>query len=596
MQSTPPAHQTVRGSLAACPLRFLAMARSSAALLAGALGLLLPVLYTPTLGAGFWSGRYILIVVLAIAAVPLAWLFVVRGQLDASLALALTFVSWSAVSTLLADSPALAFWGLFGWGTGLVFVAALVSMWMIGRLGASQGADRLLASALLLSSGFSAGLAVLQTAVDLSVINLEAFEGRGHALIGNPVFLAAFLSGGLWLATGILPRRLWPGMLLTALLAAGLQASGSRAGIAVAVLVVIARCVIDRWRGAMAVPAVIAGLAIAAMLTGSGVTGTERLGATTAGSTSGLSARTGAWLAGAEAFAEAPIQGHGPSQFLSAATRHRSLEFVQAEGVLQYYTDAHNLIVEYAVTTGIVGVSLLLAWLTFAFRSGGVTTPLGGFAFAVLLLHLVEPQNVVVTPLAMLALGAASPMATARRTAPRRSPAVVLGLGAVASLALAVPLSVGIWSFNEARLDFDLAAAERADRLLPPWHQVSEQVARVYVLRSREQGDPNLEQRALAHRRKAHREDRLNPRPLLTLAEHELSLGRNEAGKTHLRLTLTLDPWAVPALNGLGAIESDAGNIDAAVRYFATSLRIEPDQPAVIARLSELRPQAAEAF
>ena len=102
-----------------------------------------------------------------------------------------------------------------------------------------------------------------------------------------------------------------------------------------------------------------------------------------------------------------PLLGTGPGQFRAATSRLRTVAIARAETPDRLYVDAHNLVVEFATTTGLLGLAALLAWLLLASRRA--SGPLLGFALAVLAAHLLEPQSVRTTPMALLALGAAGP-------------------------------------------------------------------------------------------------------------------------------------------------------------------------------------------
>src|SRR5207249_1102745 len=139
----------------------------------------------------------------------------------------------------------------------------------------------------------------------------------------------------------------------------------------------------------------------------------------------GIGQRWATWKAGAHAVAHRPVLGAGPGRFGAATLPYRTLATVRQGQADAYYVDAHNIVVEYAATTGLFGLAALLAWVTLMFR--GASGPLLAFAAVLLVLHLTEPMSVGVTPLAFLALGAAGPTIAAApawgREAIRRDPA-----------------------------------------------------------------------------------------------------------------------------------------------------------------------------
>src|SRR5205085_7024689 len=124
----------------------------------------------------------------------------------------------------------------------------------------------------------------------------------------------------------------------------------------------------------------------------------------------GVRPRVETWLSARHVLARHPFLGSGPGRFRAATSRYRTLRLVRAGGADRLFADGHNLAVEYAVTTGLPGLALLGVWLALAVRRAGWRPPLAGFALVVLAMHALEPQNVALTPLAFLALGAAAPL------------------------------------------------------------------------------------------------------------------------------------------------------------------------------------------
>jgi tetratricopeptide (TPR) repeat protein len=317
-------------------------------------------------------------------------------------------------------------------------------------------------------------------------------------------------------------------------------------------------------------------------------TGSERIA-----SGGGFTARTEMWRVSADAVRERPLLGRGPGSFQAATTPIRTLEFVDAEGEGRYFFDAHNLIVEYAVTTGLVGALLLLAWLALELLRLDIRSPLAGFALVTLVIHLVQPQTAVITPLAMLALGAAGASRDVRASQPHARAPLGLGLATAASAVLGVVLAAsvaaGFWFLDQARLDFEDAKAHAADRLLPDaWWQAKEQRARVLILRAREANAPEFPTAALQLRRHAAADAASDPRPLLALADTYLQLGRQEEANRTLDEVLRVDPWSVPALNARARGHLASNEPGDAKTLLERSIRVKAAQPAVVALLEDL--------
>src|SRR5205807_863220 len=153
------------------------------------------------------------------------------------------------------------------------------------------------------------------------------------------------------------------------------------------------------------------------------------------------------------------------------------------------YEDAHNIVVEYATTTGIVGVLLLLAWWVMA----GIEAGRGGqaelvvAALALLVHHLFEPQELVLTPLMLLLAGAAA--ARIGVVIPR-SVRVAQMLFGVIAVAVAGTMLVGDFTYRGADLDFNLTRAKRASALLWPWARPVTLQARIHLFRARAEKAP----------------------------------------------------------------------------------------------------------
>lgn len=561
------------------------MRRRPSVAVAAALALILPVLSTPFLIVPTFSGRYLVIVVLATLSPALLGLLRVNRTPDA-VVLAILMV-WATIATLVADQPVQSLWGGFGVGTGLVFVLALGSAYVLGKLAGAEG-TLLVERALLASLLANVVLGVCQVVFDLSPANLELYEGRATGFLGNPVFLGGLLAGGFWLALRHEFRRSWAAAVAPASMALGINLSGSRIAIAAMVLAVAGAATLGWRRALVAAGAGASGMAAGVLVAGLG-DGIGR-GVVVASSrfqdSSGVVARREAWLGGWRAFLERPVTGAGPGRFKAAVMPHRTLEFIQAEGPNAYFADAHNLVVEYAVTTGTVGVVSLVLWIGIAIRRGGLRTPLTGFASLMLLTMLAEPQHNAATPLAFLALGVAAGGFT---SGPTRWIKPFVLVASIFGLAIAATLGIGFWSLNEARLDFDLAAAERANRFLPPWPVVPEQLARIHLLLAAGNEEPEAKEKALRYRRQAAAVDPADPGALAALADLEIQVGLRDAAVVHLDRALALDQWFTPVLNARALLAAEDGNATLAAELLCRSLKADPAQPMARALLSDIR-------
>jgi hypothetical protein len=233
------------------------------------------------------------------------------------------------------------------------------------------------------------------------------------------VYLGALMSGGVALCASLAGRaRRTPVWVAAAggvaLMAMAANLSGSRSGIAGAVLLgPLAAWAGGRDRARWARAAVVVAAIGVGLVAGSALlpdSGTARA-ASTGVDGGGIANRTEMWNAGVRAWTEHPVFGWGPNGFRDATEHRTTLRFVKAEGPRTVYSQAHNLVVEVLVTTGIGGLVLLggFAWLAVRRARG----PLAWYAAGVVVTWMLEPVVISGAPTALLALG----LAMARPTA-----------------------------------------------------------------------------------------------------------------------------------------------------------------------------------
>ena len=524
----------------------------------------------------FWSPRFALLAVEAAVGLPVL-VALLRSDGRRPAVAALAFAAWALVAFAWAPNRTLAFWGSFLWGTGALFVLALVGCWAIG-VAAGPRATVWIEKALLVGAGANAVVAVLQMTTDLSSFQLWRVDGRSSGLWGNPVYLSGFLVGAVWLVVPRLRTRPAVWGAFTVLLACALQVAGGRFATAL-----LALAVAGAWRVTGGrVAALLAMCLGAGLLLGAGLArqhgGVSVASRASVAAASGVTPRLESWASARHAVAERPVVGHGPGRFRAATGPFRTLRLAQEEGPDRLYADAHNLVVEYAVTTGLPGLALLLAWTGLAVRRAGWRAPLAGFALLVLAMHLVEPQNVGLTPLAFLTLGAAAPLGVAPGSL---LPIGLRGAAVGAGVVLAAVMLLGTYRFEQARLDFRLDDARQARRLLPPWPEVRDQTARIYTFHAKSEPAPALLGPARQWRRAAVAADPDDPTWWNDLAEAELSAELTRPAARHFDEALRRNPWSARALNGLGRIELVEGRPARAGRLFRRSLLVDPDQPAI---------------
>jgi O-antigen ligase len=483
---------------------------------------------------------------------------------------ALAWLGWAAVATALAPQPVVAFWGVYRIGTGFVFLAALASCWAIGTRAGPRGA-RAIASALLAACAINAAVGLLAMLVDLSAFGVGPVETRAAAFYGNPVYLGELLCGGLWIALIRLgqpePRR-WA-VAAGVLVAAGIEVSGSRAALALALAAGVVAAV--RARGSvrlMAATVVAGGIALGATvgaIAPVSTTGTDRV-SSVAVADAGVANRVETWREGLAALETRPLWGWGPGGTLAATGPRRTLTIAKAEGPEAMFADAHDVVIESAVTTGVVGLVLLVGWL-WAGVVGARRRPTGegllGFAALVTGVSLLEPMHVGVTPLAALALGGAAAWGAGGRTA-RASRLAGVAVTLV-GIATSVTLLAGLMGLHQADLNADPTSATSASRLLPPWGESDAVVGRLVAFQGITGRDPAKLDAAIRWWSAAAQRDRVDPSRWNDLAGALEHAGRLDQAATAYVHALADNPWSARALAGVVRIGPRGGFSPAAV-------------------------------
>jgi len=559
----------------------MARSGSGARLVAVAAAFLLPILFSTSVAAQAWSARAALAVVVGAFGLP-HLIQLLRSDARRPALAAAAFLLVAAVAAGFSPQPALSLFGLYDWGTGLVFVAVLVGAWALGATLDARGAASV-EVALISGILVNAVVALVQGGIATNATPFTRYEGRAAGLLGNPVQLGALMLGGLAL---LLPRVRsnpvrWAAA--TVLVAAALQLSGSRFALGLAVVVGAISLVQHRRRALTGVGALAVGLLFGVGIgaVGGATTGAGRVEA--GGGSVSTTARLHAWASAGRAVADRPVLGAGPGRFRAATSPHRDLALVRAEGAGRLFFDAHNIFVEYTTTTGILGLVAFAGWLALAgWRARG---PLLGFAALVLAMHLVEPQFVGTTPLAFLALGAAGRAAVAPLG---RWATAVTAVLVLAALGAAGRLLYGDFQLRQAGLDFRAAPAKAAVDALPPWSEPAGIAGRVALYRSITTHAPEARAETLHWDRLATRRDDTDSEAWSVLGEAQLYFGDAPAAERSFKEALRWDPWSIRALNGLASTYLGQGDTGKAKAALKRSLTAAPNQKKARAQLAGL--------
>jgi O-antigen ligase len=270
--------------------------------------------------------------------------------------------------------------------------------------------------------------------------------------LGHPVFLAGMTAIGAVAATEVVSsaRARWLTIAGVVVVTTALSISTKRAGlVALAIGLIVAWLRARRGTDRQAVRrvALVAGVVVATtigwMVVAPLVPTSQPLsGVTRFDELATDSSRARVLIAGVlvRASADRPVLGWGPGNTGSAYLAHASATDVAL--AQRGIPDAHDLILETLVTSGVVGLMtflVLLLLVALAIRRAwrdprvawAAAVAIGLFAF-----HLMQPINPAMTPLLFLAAGIAARSPSAPETSPTR-PKVV-------SIALAVPLAAGL--------------------------------------------------------------------------------------------------------------------------------------------------------
>lgn len=240
-----------------------------------------------------------------------------------------------------------------------------------------------------------------------------SFDG---GTLGHPVALAGLLATGL-VATVALdrlsPRWLVPVLVI---LSTALALSTKRVGwvaLAVGLAVALWRTRLPRRRASLIFGVVVVTLAgwtamDALLATDVPLSGASRFGEL---ATDSARARLTAWPAMVRGWSRRPVLGWGPGNvwgaYVSSATESELRVAERGIG------DAHNILIEAAVTTGAIGLMAFLGLTGFTVRQIRKGTPsmawAAGSAAALGVYHLLQPNHLALTPLLFLLAGLAGP-------------------------------------------------------------------------------------------------------------------------------------------------------------------------------------------
>lgn len=368
-----------------------------------------PLAFLPLSSAPFVNVKLVLLMLGVLA----VW----RGRPRAR-KLALSATVWIAAATLAGLVGVDRWWSLTGpenSGTGLLLLGASAFLLVAGASTPASIRGRIP----LWLVGVCTAVATVSLLDRLLPGTLAGLLGglkMDGSTLGEPVFLAALMAAGVAAAVGLDRLRLPALVPILVVLTSALALSTKRVGwISLAVGLAVA---LWRTRPARRRSLVIVGVVAATLLTWTAVDAFGNPGAPISGARRFSQLATGSAQARAEALTglgrawrKRPVFGWGPGNTWSAHLS--SAEAFELRFGERGVGDAHNLLVESAVTTGVVGLAalLVLCGSTLRHTRKGPRSMgwAAGAATALAVGHLLQPLNISLTPLLFLLAGLAGP-------------------------------------------------------------------------------------------------------------------------------------------------------------------------------------------
>lgn len=290
------------------------------------------------------------------------------------------YVAWTGLSAVMGSSVAVGVVGQHGRLQGLLAVVAyLGALFLALQLVDSSARVREFARTLAVTGAALATYGLLQSAgLDPFTWSVAEFDrGMAFATFGNPDVLGGYLIAPLGAALGLFfsargGRESALYGVCGMLIAAGIVATFVRGAWLAAVVVVLVFGV-AAWRARMriaksevlwlaGVALVLAGIVgVSVVFGGADTNALQRVVAAFDTDSGSVGARFLIWETAVEAVPETWLTGEGPDQFTTAFTRHEDPRSIAIAGSPVFADNAHNVLLQLAVTVGIPGAMLFLA-------------------------------------------------------------------------------------------------------------------------------------------------------------------------------------------------------------------------------------------
>lgn len=461
-----------------------------------------------------------------------------KPRIDRGIALAAgVWVAVAALAGLLGVDGWYSLMGTEGQAGGLILLATSAYLLTAGTGLSPEMAERIprwLIAGVLTVSVAAAVLRLLPEGWS----ELPPGLSLADSTVGQKVIVDALAAAGIATVLGT-RLRAWVVGVLTFLIASGIGSGGGRIGwmAAVAGIAVVALKSSHRRKGPLAACLIALVVAFAFWSLVATLSPAPGLGSSAReftrldeGSSRG---RLFIYSAALKATIRRPVLGWGPGNTTSAWLHSATLE--EAEEAGKRVSDAHNLFLESAVTTGIAGLAALLvlaSLLAWRWRRGPPAVAWAtGAATALFVYHLFQPLNVVATPLMFLLAGVACPRPNPADVDDRPSPVVRSVVGAALGLFLVLAVArTGASIFEQVgRSYFSPWSLEQSLRLEPKRASAAQALALSLALDGRG-GDEQAAKHARALATRTVHQHPWHTVARLTAADVETLL-RNEPGR-----------------------------------------------------------------
>lgn len=468
---------------------------------------------------------------------------------------AVAVVGWVVVAALFSGAATTALKGTIGTETSAVILVLSLGVWALGRVAPSRAKQRLpLVIVIGLLANAFVGIAQVALSIEHGPFALQL--SRAPGLTPSPVYFGALMAAGAALAVATRPLGSSTRVALVTTFGWAANLSGSRVALLAGLVGVVTSLALTgefrRVRSLAHPVGFLSGVAASALLNASNRTSTARVGTGTGG-------RLDAWEYGVAAVVDKPVFGWGLGRFRAATQGRFTADFVRTvarDDLRQAWFDAHNIVVNLAVGIGIVGVAMMLGWLSSCIRQlrGDFIAPLVALGCCALL----QPMGLAVLPLTMFMLGAADA---------RTRPATIDHVSTNALVALMVGVALAGWlAIGDLRLSAAIDSGsprevESAARWFPHDAVVSDLAAQAWFVRA--QVAESAREPAIVWSRRAVDADPDRPYLLVSYAARLAAFGDDDGAREQLTRALELQPWHLEAWWLTYAIANRQGDLEA---------------------------------